>query len=103
MGAMTMGNRVDLNTRVARSEEVLTSEVDGEVVMMSIEQGTYSGLDGIGSEIWRLLESPLKVSEICDRMVARYDVEKDVCEKDVLAFLNDLASDHTTQVVEEPR
>jgi len=100
---MTMGNRVDLNTRVARSEEVLTSEVDGEVVMMSIEEGTYSGLDGIGSEIWRLLGSPLKVSDICDAMMARYDVERDVCEKDVLAFLNDLASDNTIRVVEELR
>ncbi len=33
----------DLNSRVARSEEALTSEVDGEVVMMSIEQGACEG------------------------------------------------------------
>lgn len=99
---MTKKNVLDLNSRVARSEEVLTSEVDGEVVMMSIDQGTYSGLDGIGSEIWRLLDSPLTVSEICDAMMARYDVERDVCEKDVLAFLDDLASDDTIRVVEEP-
>jgi len=78
---MTMKNRVDLNTRVARSEEVLTSEVDGEVVMMSIEQGIYSGLDGIGSEIWGLLDSPLTVLEICDELMARYNVERDVCGK----------------------
>jgi len=78
---MTMKNRVDLNTRVARSEEVLTSEVDGEVVMMSIEQGIYSGLDGIGSEIWGLLDSPLTVLEICDELMASYNVERDVCGK----------------------
>ena len=82
-------NSVNLNSRVARSEEVLTSEVDGEVVMMSIEHGTYSGLDAIGSEIWGLLENPRRVSEICDRMMERYDVERGQCEKDVLAFLND--------------
>lgn len=90
---------VDLNSRVARSEDVLTSEVDGEVVMMSVEHGTYSGLDGIGSEIWRLLDAPLRVSEICDEMMERYDVERDVCEKDLLAFLNDLASDETIRIV----
>jgi hypothetical protein len=91
---------VDLDTTIARSEEILTSDLDDELVMMSIEQGTYSGLDAIGTEIWRLLESPRKVSEICDEMMARYDVERDVCEKDVLAFLNDLASDNTIQVVD---
>ena len=90
---------VDLNSRVARSEEVLATEVDGEVVMMSIEQGNYSGLDGIGSEIWQLIERPLRVSEICQKMMERYDVDRDVCEKDVLVFLNDLASDDTIQIV----
>jgi len=98
---MTKESRVDLNSRVARSEEVLTSEVDGEVVMMSVERGTYSGLDAIASEIWGLLENPRRVSEICDRMMERYDVERGQCERDVLAFLNDLASDDTIRVVED--
>ncbi|HCY84773.1 MAG TPA: lasso peptide biosynthesis PqqD family chaperone [Desulfobacteraceae bacterium] len=90
---------VDLETTVVCSTEVVSTKVEGEVVMMSIEQGTYSGLDAIGSEIWRLLEKPISVSEICKAMTARYDVEKEQCEKDVLAFLNDLASDDTIQIV----
>ena len=98
---MAKQTMVELNSRIVRSREVVSTEVDGEVVMMSVEQGNYSGLDGIGTEIWRLLESPLRVSEICDQMMARYRVEKDVCEKDVLAFLNDLASDDTIRVLDE--
>ena len=94
---------MDLDSQVARSDEVLTSEVDGEVVMMSIEEGTYSGLDAIVSKIWQLLDKPLKVSEICDIMMSRYDVKRDDCEKDVLTFLNDLASDNTIQVIESIR
>jgi hypothetical protein len=96
---MAKHKTLDLNSRVARSKEVLASEVDGEVVMMSIEQGNYSGLDGIGSEIWKLLEKPMPVSEICETMMARYEVERDVCEKDVLAFLSDLASDDTIRIM----
>lgn len=96
---MSKDTKVDLNSRIARSEEIVTSEVDGEVIMMSIEHGKYSGLDGIGSAIWLLLENPLRVSEICDRMMACYDVEKNVCEKDVIAFLNDLASDDTIRIL----
>lgn len=80
---------------------MLTSEVDGEVVMMSIEQGSYSGLNGIGSAIWHLLESPVTVSEICDKMMEQYGVQREDCEKDVLAFLNDLASDKTIHKVDK--
>jgi hypothetical protein len=88
---------VDIHTVVARSEDVLVSEVDGKVVMMSIEKGTYSGLDAIGSEIWR----PMSVSEICDILMGSYAVKRGCCEKDVIAFLNDLASDDTIRIVED--
>lgn len=95
-----MNDKIGLSTLVVRSDEVLVSEIDGEVVMMSIERGTYSGLDAIGSDIWRLLESPRRVSEICDIMRACYSVEQKRCEEDVLAYLHDLASDSTVRVVE---
>jgi hypothetical protein len=40
-------------TIVSRGPSVLTAEVDGEIVMMSIKQGRYFGLDDIGSDIWK--------------------------------------------------
>ena len=91
---------VDLETVIARSDEVICSQVDGEVVMMSVERGKYSGLNIIGSEIWRLLKTPMPVSEICKVMMTTYKVEKDQCEKDVLMFLNDLATDATIRIVD---
>jgi hypothetical protein len=36
---------------VSRGSSVSTAQVDGEIVMMSIEQGHYFGLDKIGSDI----------------------------------------------------
>jgi len=33
-----------------RSSEVVSTDIDDEVVMMRIEQGTYSGVAAIGSE-----------------------------------------------------
>ena len=85
-------------TVLARSDEVLEAEIDGEKVMMSIEKGEYYGLDATGSEIWQLFEQPRSVAEICDQMIARYDVEPEECERDVVAFLDDLVSDGTLRV-----
>ncbi len=91
--------KIELSTTVIRAEDVLATDIDGEVVMMSIRHGTYSGLDLIGSEIWELMDRPRTVSEICDIMTERYDVERGRCEADVLAYLDDLASDDSIRVV----
>lgn len=45
------GRKVCLESVVVQSRELLVTEVDDEVVMMSIRRGTYLGLDAIGSEI----------------------------------------------------
>jgi hypothetical protein len=89
---MTEKRIVNLSSTVVRSDTVIASEIDGEVVMMNVEHGSYSWLDAIGSEIWDMLKSSRRVSEICEILMEHYDVEKKSCEEDVLAFLNALAS-----------
>jgi hypothetical protein len=96
---MTQEAKVDLSSVVVQSKKVLASAIDGEVVMMSIEAGTYSALDAIGSVIWDILKEPRSVSDICEILMERYEVERDRCEEEVLAFLKGLASDETIEVV----
>lgn len=91
---------ITIKSVVARSDDLLASEVDGDVVMMSVKQGTYSGLDSVGTEIWKMLERPMRVSDLCAGLMERYAVDQESCERDVLAFLNDLASDDTVTMVE---
>ena len=61
---------------------------------MSIEQGNYYGMDKILSRIWALIEKPVAVSALRDQLMNEYDVEQEVCEKDVLNVLNDLAKEN---------
>jgi hypothetical protein len=75
---------------VERSEEVIASEVENELVMMSLKNGKYYGIDSIGGDIWKMLEGPLKVSEICDRLMKQYKVDSQTCERDVFEFLDQL-------------
>jgi len=71
--------------------------MDGETVMMSIEQGEYYGIDAIGSEIWHMLEEEKCVRDICTSLCQRYDVDESVCQKDVLRFLENM---HERKIVE---
>ena len=87
------------STLLARAEGLLESEIDGEAVMMSIERGEYYGLDEVGTEIWRLLERPRSLGEICASLLERYEVEPETCRADVARFLEGLLSDGTLTIV----
>jgi len=78
------------DTVVSRTKEVLASKMDGETIMMSIAGGSYYGMDNIGSRIWELIAEPIRVSDLCDRLMEEFDVEIDQCLADVIAFLNAL-------------
>jgi hypothetical protein len=75
-------------TVISRSPSVLTAEVDGEVVMMSIEQGRYFGLDDIGSDIWRRIEPPCSFAVLVDRLASDYDADRATIAADVQALLD---------------
>jgi hypothetical protein len=86
-----------LATQVCRSSNLLTSEIDGEVVMMSLEQSSYYGLDVIGSRIWQLLAEPLPVSELVAKLLEEYDVDALTCQRDVLALLEQMHAQNLIQ------
>jgi len=79
-------------TVISRSPSVLTAEVEGELVMMSIEQGRYFGLDDIGSDIWRRIEPPCSFCALIDRLAADYDADRATIAADVQALLGRMAA-----------
>lgn len=90
---------VDLNTVVVQTDQLLTSELDGETVLMSVTQAAYYGLDDTAQRIWKLIAQPYRVADLCDRLIAEYAVERAACERDVCAFLNELHQEGLIRVV----
>jgi hypothetical protein len=86
-------------TIISRSREVVASDIDGEVVMMSIEKGKYYGMDLIASRIWELMEKPIKIADLIGLLLEEYEVTPEDCEKDVLALLNDLLAEKLIEIV----
>ncbi len=75
---------------VKRNPELVSTDVDGEKVMMSIDNGEYFGLDSVGSRIWDLIEDPVSVESLVNLLIDEFDVSKEQCEIDTLEFLNEL-------------
>jgi hypothetical protein len=87
---VSASTEIGLETVVARGEEPVAVEVDGTVVMMSIDQGMYFGLEGVGPRIWALLDQPRRVNEICEALTQEFDIEAEACRREVIGFLEEL-------------
>lgn len=76
---------------VAARHGQLSTTLAGEVVILDVERGVYFGLDGVGAKVWELLQAPVPVAEIVDRLAPQYDVARETLAADVQELLADLA------------
>ena len=89
---MMPASRISRSTVVVASDGAISSDLAGEAAILDFKRGTYYGLDEVGATIWKLIAEPRTVGEICAALVAEYEVEPEVCERDVLALLGKLAA-----------
>jgi Coenzyme PQQ synthesis protein D (PqqD) len=90
------------NCIVQRNSEVISAQAGRDLVMVSIENGLYYGVSDVAREIWEAIESPKMISDLIDNLVAAYNIDPSLCEKQTLLFLNDLHAEHLLQVNDAP-
>jgi hypothetical protein len=83
---------------VVRSSDQVSGDLDGRVVLLSIENGEYYNMNEVGSRIWALLEKPMTVTGLIDRLLTEFDVERATCEQEVAAFLEQLQKSNLLKV-----
>ena len=82
---------MQLSDRLTVSDDVVTREVGGELVLLDLNSGQYFGLDAVGGRIWELLaESPRDLKQLCDQIEAEFDAPRDRIEADLLALASQL-------------
>lgn len=81
-------------TKLQRTNDVVATDMNGEIVMMHIEKGTYFALTGSGGQIWEALESPSTLSEVVDFVEREFDVSE-------VEDLQGMISEFVGQLVEQ--
>ena len=79
-----------LEQKVTRHPDMLSAEIGGEAVMMSIEKGAYFGLNPIATRIWDLIEQPCTVADLIKTISEEYEVTNEQCTADVQEFVADM-------------
>lgn len=80
-----------LAARLRRNDDLLATEVDGEMIMMDPDKGLYFGLDPVGTDVWHRLAAPILVADLVAALARDYQAPAEEVERDVLALLRHMA------------
>ncbi len=96
-----MNEAITLDTVIARRTDLMTSELSAtELVMLNIERGSYYGMAETAKEIWSQLVEPCPIAAVCVRLRTQYDVDQETCERETLAFVNEMLNDELIRVLD---
>jgi len=74
--------------RVVQSQEIVATDVGGELILLSLERGRCFGMNGVGARIWRKLEQPMRVDDLARVLAAEFCDDAGSAKAETLAFLD---------------
>lgn len=95
-------SKIDANlssqTVLVATRDQVSCELGDEAAILGMKNSVYYGLDPVGARVWRLLQEPRSVGEICEVIVNEYDVAAERCESDLVLFLQQMLREGLVEV-----
>ena len=91
---------IELTSKIVRVDDLMSSPVDDEIVILNMAKNNYIGLDDIGRFIWEILVSPCRVDELCNRLSKDFAATPQEISADVLPFLEELRQEGLIRIEE---
>ena len=85
---------------VANPQQVTGDLPDGDIVILSLKDGVYYGLNAVGGYIWKSLQTPVSVQDVYLKLINEFDVDAQQCYSDLIKLLEDLTKNGLIQVQE---
>ncbi len=89
---MTDATPYTRQTRLVVSDAQVSAALDKEAVILSMHDGMYYGLDGVGARIWQLLQQPVTLGVVAGTIAAEFEVDEDQAFEDLVTLVRDLES-----------
>lgn len=81
---------MNLSDHVTIPSQMMARQVGDETVILDLATGTYFGLDAVGARIWQIMAEGGTLGQVCEGMLAEYEVTRADIERDVLALVQSL-------------
>ena len=83
------------------SPRVIYENIDGELVLINLEKGSYYSTDSVGAELWDLIVAGCCVTEMHQAIRARYEGDALEIDKAIAEFLSELRGEELIIAAEE--
>ena len=81
----------------------MTADFSQEIVLLNLIDGVYYGVDGVAARVWMLLQSPIAVGAILERIADEFEVDRARCEREVRTFVQELVDRGLVDVCSDAR
>lgn len=85
--------------RVSVPAHVLVRQVEGELVLLNLQNQRYFGLDEVGTRMWTVLTAAESVQTAYETLLAEYDVEADLLRQNLQELIEHLRANGLLEVV----
>jgi hypothetical protein len=82
--------RITDDTVLVAVRDQVSCDLQGEAAILNLATGIYYGLDQVGASVWQQLQTPARVVDVCDQLVATYAVDRTTAHADLLELLAQL-------------
>ena len=86
-----MQETILLSSRVRINEDIVSRNLQGEMVLLNLKTNLYCGLDSVGTKIWHLLNEQVNkhksLKDILNELIKDDDVSEAQCTEDLLNFI----------------
>lgn len=85
-----MSSPISATDVLRQTEGQVAAELEGQVVILSSDTGSYYNLNSIGSAIWRQIDGTKSVDDICRYLTDTYEVSPTEALVEVQTFMEKL-------------
>lgn len=94
---------MDGERELIRTDEHISTRLDGEEVILHSGSEKYFGLNEVGTRLWESLEEPRTIDELVVGIREEFDVSEEQSRKDVESFVADLEAADLVEISDGSR
>lgn len=87
MSLNKLEQKISDSSIVVAVAEQISSDIGDEVVILNFNSGVYQSLNEVGGRIWNLIQKPKTVKDIKEIILQEYNVEAEICDRDLIELL----------------
>jgi hypothetical protein len=77
---------------VVAAKDHVSCPLGDDIIILDLRAGLYFSLDNVGAMVWQLIQQPRTMQDLRAAILEAFDVSTDVCERDLVALLQQLAA-----------